>query len=92
MYMSLTKVRESIQNQQISGPGYYPQEREYCLVVKVEDIEQIAQESFKGAEKVCLKITDSSNLLFSVILPQILLPKELKVGDVVRITKVAKSK
>jgi len=39
-----------------------------------------------------LKVTDSSNLLFSVIIPKVLLPKELKAGDVVRITKVAKSR
>ena len=39
-----------------------------------------------------MKVTDSSNLLFSVIIPKVLLPKELKAGDVVRITKVAKSR
>ena len=58
---------------------------------KVEEIEEI-QESYQGNEKVCLKVTDSSNMLFSVIVPKVLLPSEFKAGDVARITKVAKSR
>jgi hypothetical protein len=94
MFMPLMKVRECIQNEfskALDGP--LPYEREYCIVVKIEEIESLSKNEFDqpSSEMVCLRVTDSSNLLFSVIIPKILLPKDLKIGDVTRITKVSKS-
>jgi hypothetical protein len=72
--MTLNRVREAIQIE-VSKPG--PAPREYDLVVKVED-----------AEGNSLKVTDTSNIVFTINCAS---APPLMSGDVVRITKVIKA-
>ena len=71
--MTLNRVREYIQNELKNPAGY---EREYDLVVKIEEVSDCS-----------LKVTDTSNLPFTIICPNKL---PYKSGDVLRITKCIK--
>ena len=93
--MLLSKVREHIAHD-LTNPMSYG--REFDIVVKVEEMiemEPKSQKSITGEEqptKTTLKVTDTSGLLFDVIVPSKLVPRGVKIDSVVRICKLGKSK
>ena len=101
LFMTLNKVKETIisdSNKEVP----LPYEREFDLVVKIEEIDQEYASPWSnldvplvdaGSEKIiCLKVTDTSNMMYDIITPQNLLPTGTQAGAVVRITKLIKSK
>jgi hypothetical protein len=74
LFMTLNRVREYIQLEATKPQSY---EREYDLVVKIEE-----------AEPDHLKVTDTSNMLFTIQCEK--MNHSFKSGDVLRVAKVIK--
>ena len=87
----MPRIRELIQNEIRAGTSY---ERKYDVVVKIEEIQPPA--NWDQVDRVVLKVTDHSNILFSLTLSsKILLGRkpgeQIEVGQIVRIVKLHKT-
>ena len=91
IFISLTRVREMIQNEQKAQVSY---ERKFDVVVKVEEIQPPS--NWEEVEKVLLKVTDQSNILFTLTISSKVMANrrpedQIAVGQVVRIVKLHKT-
>ena len=85
-----------------SSENAFQKDQLYDLVVKVDEVVKsegnwdyfLKEFNLKKSDEelVLLKITDTSNVLLYLVCSQRRVPAEVKIGEVVRVNKVAKSK
>lgn len=87
MVMTLHKVRETIINDQ-KNPNPLPYEREFDLVVKIDEMITEPLSQSETDEMLSINMTDTTNLIYQVSVPLKLMPANVVVGDVIRINKL----
>jgi hypothetical protein len=73
MVMTLHKVRETIINDQ-KNPNPLPYEREFDLVVKIDEMISEPSSQSESDEMLSINMTDTTNLVYQVTVPQKLMP------------------
>eukprot|EP00347_Sterkiella_histriomuscorum_P023869 403333104 len=84
MVMTLSKARDIISNELISGQRNELAAKGFDLIVQIEQINNL-EVLQNGDQKVLIKISDHSCGDFDLFTVQSLLPKNLKKGDAIRI-------
>ena len=90
-FMSLHKVKDTIINDRKNTEGL-PYEREFDLLVKIEEIIPEPKSQNDEQEMSLLRVTDNSNLLFEIQVPSSLIPHDCSAESVIRINKLRKVK
>lgn len=98
MIYNLFVVKERISRE--ADSGFHQKDQLFDMVVKVDEVQPSRgnaaffekEFNLKSEEFMLIKMTDTSNVLLYLVCTEQRVPTDLKIGDVIRVNKVAKSK